>query len=118
MSFSQYVSCVLRLVFFFVTLLPPRYARSDPPSLSPTLFRSRPLRAVVFAEDGLPDALLIYRTDFTQAALFAFELALFRLLESWGVRPDFLAGHSIGERTEEHTSELQSHMSISYAVFC
>src|SRR3546814_5982487 len=29
-----------------------------------------------------------------------------------------LAGHRIGERSEEHTSELQSLMRISYAVFC
>src|SRR3546814_9738579 len=29
-----------------------------------------------------------------------------------------LVGHQLGQRSEEHTSELQSLMRISYAVFC
>ncbi|CQD13559.1 polyketide synthase [Mycobacterium lentiflavum] len=48
------------------------------------------------------DAELLANTEYAQPALFATEVAVAALLQSWGIEPDLVMGHSVGEITAAH----------------
>jgi len=58
-------------------------------------FLEHSLLSVLYPPDG--DSPLIHETSYTQPALFSLEYALADLLRDWGIRPDYVLGHSIGE---------------------
>src|SRR3546814_18489765 len=91
--------CLLFL-FFLIIRRPPRSTRTDTLFPYTTLFRSRDREVLSRAA---PDAVLIQRLGDDDLGEVADEAVLF------GDRDDC--------RSEEHTSELQSLMRISYAVF-
>ncbi|MEO1427762.1 MAG: aminotransferase class III-fold pyridoxal phosphate-dependent enzyme [Cyanobacteria bacterium J06633_8] len=58
-------------------------------------YLDKPLLEILYgaeAEEGI-----IAQTKYTQPALFAIEYALYKLWESWGIKPDVVMGHSVGE---------------------
>lgn len=60
----------------------------------------RPLLQILYSSSLLPNSehsALLNQTAYTQPALFAVEYALTKLWQSWGIHPDVVMGHSIGE---------------------
>jgi len=70
--------------------------------LDPSL--GHPLKDVIWPERRSPAEQLLEQTAYTQASLFAVEVALFRLLEHYGLHPDYVMGHSIGELAAAHVA--------------
>ncbi|WP_204080519.1 type I polyketide synthase [Mycobacterium riyadhense] len=66
------------------------------------------LRGLIFAEPDSPAAALLTQAAYAQPALFTVEVALFRLAESWGLRPDLVIGDSLGEVTAAYVAGLWS----------
>ncbi|MDZ8184143.1 MAG: type I polyketide synthase [Nostoc sp. ChiSLP02] len=58
-------------------------------------YLDKPLLEVLYPQPGITSP--IDNTNYTQAALFALEYALYQLWQSWGIKPDIVLGHSVGE---------------------
>src|SRR3546814_2543782 len=95
-------SC-LSIFFFLVSRRPPRSTRTDTLFPYTTLCRSRPSTSSAIGRSGLP----------ATGPRDPVRCGCRRRPVAWAQRPWFAAA-----RSEEHTSELQSLMRISYAVFC
>ncbi len=59
------------------------------------LYQQKPLLSVLYPEPG--ETSVIDETAYSQPALFALEYALAQLWKSWGIEPDVVMGHSVGE---------------------
>ena len=63
-----------------------------------------PLLNVMWAPPSSQNAALLRRAEYSQPAIFSLEVALWRLWESWGIRPKAVLGHSIGEYAAAHVA--------------
>ncbi|BAZ08809.1 beta-ketoacyl synthase [Calothrix sp. NIES-4071] len=61
-------------------------------------YLEQPLLDILYHQDAsVSSSCLLDQTSYTQPALFAIEYALGRLWQSWGIQPDVVIGHSVGE---------------------
>lgn len=66
------------------------------------------IRNILFANEYSEEATLIHQTKYTQLGLFALEYSLCKLWQHWGIEPDLLIGHSIGELVAATVAEVFS----------
>lgn len=59
--------------------------------------RSRSLLEVLFEDNDSESNGLIGQTQWTQPAIFAVQMGIAKLLQSWGMQPDVVLGHSVGQ---------------------
>ncbi|MGW4565559.1 acyltransferase domain-containing protein, partial [Streptomyces sp. NPDC004561] len=84
-------------------------ARLDP-------YLELPLKTVMFAADGTRTSALLGRDSFAGPAIFALQVAQYRLLRGWGVRPDVLFGHAAGRMAAAHAAGVFSLADACHAV--
>ncbi|MEE1743076.1 type I polyketide synthase, partial [Streptomyces sp. JV184] len=68
----------------------------------------RPLKEIVFAPEDTPEAAVLAQAEYGHPAVFALEVALYRLIEHWGVRPDVVFGGSNGDSAVLHVAGMLS----------
>ena len=67
---------------------------------------SQPLLSVLYPDDA--SSALLEQATYTQPALFSLEYALYQVWRWWGIAPDFIAGHSVGEYVAACAAEVFS----------
>src|SRR3546814_1052381 len=99
---------------------PPRSTRTDTLFPYPTLFRS-PFRGPTQGAFRSPERLVRFqpqRSGVGGTRRSTWQLATDRTPRSPAIQTGLHFHRELSPRSEEHTSELQSLMRISYAVFC
>ena len=85
-------------------------------AIDPLIGRS--LKRLVFSKEGSKQAKKLAHTTYAQPALFATQVALGRLYESWGIVPEAMAGHSVGEISAAHLAGVLSLGDAAKLVCC